>query len=152
MKRMPKVAGFRLVKESTETYNEKPPTRIRMPKDVFVLMEPFANRELAETFWVIPLNAQHDVIGGPIAVSRGILTEANVHAREIFRSLILLNACAVIFCHNHPGGDPTPSPNDRMVTDSLLAAGKILDIPVHDHIIIGNDTGRYVSFAESGLL
>jgi len=52
--------------------------------------------------------------------------------------------------HNHPSGDPTPSAEDRVVTEQLVAAGRLLDIPVHDHIIVGR--GRYVSFAEAGLL
>ena len=55
----------------------------------------------------------------------------------------------MVLCHNHPSGDPTPSP-DRVVTEQLAAAGRLLDIPVHDHVIIGR--GRYVSFAEAGLL
>jgi len=64
--------------------------------------------------------------------------------------MIAANAGAVVLCHNHPSGDPTPSADDRQVTDQLVAAGRLLDIPVHDHIIIGH--GRYVSFAESGLI
>ena len=59
-------------------------------------------------------------------------------------------AAAVILVHNHPSGDPTPSADDRIVTEQLVAAGKLLDIPVHDHLIIGR--GRYTSFAEAGLL
>jgi DNA repair protein RadC len=64
--------------------------------------------------------------------------------------MIAANAASVILCHNHPSGDPTPSSDDRRVTTQLVAAGRLLDIPVHDHVIIGD--GRYVSFAESGLL
>jgi DNA repair protein RadC len=56
----------------------------------------------------------------------------------------------VILVHNHPSGDPTPSADDRVVTEQLVAAGRLLDIPVHDHVIVGR--GRYVSFAEAGLL
>ena len=56
----------------------------------------------------------------------------------------------MILVHNHPSGDPTPSPDDRVVTEQLVAAGRLLDIPVHDHVIIGR--GRYMSFAEAGLL
>ena len=56
----------------------------------------------------------------------------------------------MILVHNHPSGDPTPSPDDRVVTEQLAAAGRLLDIPVHDHVIIGR--GRYMSFAEAGLL
>ena len=63
---------------------------------------------------------------------------------------IALGATALILVHNHPSGDPTPSSEDRMVTEQLVAAGRLLDIPVHDHVIVGR--GRYVSFAEAGLL
>jgi DNA repair protein RadC len=61
-----------------------------------------------------------------------------------------MGAAAIIVAHNHPSGDPTPSADDRAVTEQLAAAGRILDIPVHDHIIIAGS--RYTSFAEAGLL
>jgi DNA repair protein RadC len=63
---------------------------------------------------------------------------------------IVARAAAIILCHNHPSGDPTPSADDRSVTEQLVAAGRLLDIPVLDHVIIGR--GRYVSFSEAGLL
>jgi DNA repair protein RadC len=68
----------------------------------------------------------------------------------VFREAIAERAAAIILVHNHPSGDPTPSPDDRQVTRQLVEAGRLLDIPVHDHVIIGR--GRYVSFAESGIL
>lgn len=73
-----------------------------------------------------------------------------MHPREVFCAAIVAGAAAVILSHNHPSGDPTPSADDRAVTDQLVAAGRLLDIPVHDHVILGR--GRYVSFAEAGLL
>ena len=66
------------------------------------------------------------------------------------REAIAERAAAIILVHNHPSGDPTPSADDRLVTEQLVAAGRLLDIPVHDHVIIGR--GRYTSFAEAGLL
>ena len=86
----------------------------------------------------------------PEAITRGILNSSLVHPREVFICAILARAAAVILCHNHPSGDPTPSADDRNVTDQLVAAGRMLDIPVHDHVVIGR--GRYTSFAEAGLL
>ena len=83
-------------------------------------------------------------------VTRGILNSSLVHPREVFCAAIVASAAAVILCHNHPSGDPTPSADDRIVTEQMVAAGRLLDIPVHDHIIIGR--GRYTSFAEAGLL
>ena len=67
-----------------------------------------------------------------------------------FGKEIAERAAAIILVHNHPSGDPTPSPDDRVVTEQLVQAGKVLDIPVQDHVIIGR--GRYISFAEAGLL
>jgi len=85
-----------------------------------------------------------------VLVTRGILNSSLVHPREVFREAIAERAAAIILVHNHPSGDPTPSADDRAVTAQLVAAGRLLDIPVHDHIIVGR--GRYASFAEAGLL
>ena len=101
--------------------------------------------------WILPLDAQHQLVGaGPTVITRGILNSSLVHPREVFIAAIASRAAAVILVHNHPSGDPTPSPDDRAVTDQLVAAGRVLDIPVFDHVIIGD--GRYTSFAEAGLL
>jgi DNA repair protein RadC len=149
-KRRAHAVGLRLVREATYQH-EREGTPVRSPRDVFRLMEPIAEREPTEVFWLLALNAQHRLIGGgPIAVSRGTLTSSLVHPREVFRAAIVAGAAAVILCHNHPSGDPTPSADDRMVTEQLVAAGRLLDLPVHDHLIVG--AGRYTSFAEAGLL
>ena len=95
------------------------------------------------------LDAQHR-LDRDVLITRGILNTSLVHPREVFREAIAERACAVILVHNHPSGDPTPSHEDTRVTAQLVAAGRLLDIPVHDHVIVGR--GRYVSFAESGLL
>jgi DNA repair protein RadC len=71
-----------------------------------------------------------------------------VHPREVFAFAVRESAAAVIFLHNHPSGDPTPSPEDRRLTDRLATAGKLLGIRVLDHVIIGDS--RYVSFADEG--
>jgi DNA repair protein RadC len=114
-------------------------------------MRPYAEREIAESFWILPLDSQHRLCGaGPTVITRGILNSSLVHPREVFCAAIVAGAAAVILTHNHPSGDPTPSADDRIVTEQLVAAGKLLDIPVHDHVIIGQ--GRYVSFAEAGLM
>jgi hypothetical protein len=121
------------------------------PKLVFQFMEPYAKREETEVFWILALNAQHRVIRNrPFTVTRGLLNSTLVHPREIFRLAIHVNAAAVILVHNHPSGDPTPSADDRAVTAQLVAAGRLLDMPVADHVVIGR--GRYSSFAEGGLL
>lgn len=124
---------------------------LRNPREVFAFMAPYAEREIAESFWILALDSQHRIAGGgPTVITRGILNSSLVHPREVFCAAIVAGAAAVILSHNHPSGDPTPSVDDRAVTDQLVAAGRLLDIPIHDHVIIGR--GRYVSFAESGLL
>ncbi|HBI22903.1 MAG TPA: hypothetical protein DDX84_01525, partial [Nitrospiraceae bacterium] len=83
-------------------------------------------------------------------VSMGCLTSSIVHPREVYIQAIKNSAASVIFLHNHPSGDPSPSPEDVEITKRLVAAGDILGIKVLDHIIIGE--GEYLSFADKGLL
>ena len=121
------------------------------PADVYQFMKPFAEREEVEVLWILALDTQHRVIrDSPIVITRGLLNSSPVHPREVFRPAILLNAAAIIVAHVHPSGDPTPSADDRTVTAKLVEAGRLLDLPVYDHVIVGK--GRYTSFAEAGLL
>ena len=122
---------------------------IRSPRDVVAAFAPRLEDLPVEEFHVAILDAQHR-LERDITVTRGILNSSLVHPREVFREAIAERAAAIILVHNHPSGDPTPSADDRGVTDQLVAAGRLLDIPVHDHVIIGR--GRYTSFAEAGLL
>jgi DNA repair protein RadC len=122
---------------------------LRSPRDVFRIFGPKLEDLPVEEFHVGVLDAQHR-LERDITVTRGILNSSLVHPREVFREAIAERAAALILVHNHPSGDPTPSADDRMVTEQLVAAGRLLDIPVHDHVIIGR--GRYTSFAEAGLL
>lgn len=124
-------------------------TPIRSPKDVVAVFAPRLEDLPVEEFHVAILDAQHR-LERDVTVTRGILNSSLVHPREVFREAIAERAAALILVHNHPSGDPTPSADDRNVTDQLVAAGRLLDIPVHDHVIIGR--GRYTSFAEAGLL
>ena len=122
---------------------------VRSPRDVVAVFAPRLEDLPVEEFHVAVLDAQHR-LERDVTVTRGILNSSLVHPREVFREAIAERAASVILVHNHPSGDPTPSPDDRAVTDQLVAAGRLLDIPVHDHVIIGR--GRYTSFAEAGLL
>jgi DNA repair protein RadC len=72
-----------------------------------------------------------------------------IRVGEIFREAIKQNAASVIVVHNHPSGDPSPSPDDVAVTRMMIEAGKLLDISIHDHIIIGQN--RFISLKERGL-
>ena len=122
---------------------------LRSPRDVVDVFEPRMRDLPVEEFHVAILDAQHR-LERDVLITRGLLNSSLVHPREVFREAIAERAAAVILVHNHPSGDPTPSAEDRAVTEQLVAAGRLLDIPVHDHIIVGR--GRYVSFAETGLL
>lgn len=85
-----------------------------------------------------------------VRISEGSLTASVVHPREAFLPAVRASAASVIFAHNHPSGDPTPSAEDRAVTEQLREAGRILGIAVLDHLVIGS--GRFRSLAEEGLL
>lgn len=122
---------------------------VRSPRDVHAVFAPRLEDLPVEEFHVAVLDAQHR-LERDVTVTRGILNSSLVHPREVFREAIAERAAAIILVHNHPSGDPTPSADDRVVTEQLVAAGRLLDIPVHDHVIVGR--GRYVSFAEAGLL
>lgn len=84
-------------------------------------------------------------------ITVGILNSALVHPREVFKIAYMMNAASVIVVHNHPSGNAEPSSEDITITKQLVEAGKILGIPLNDHIIVTEHNG-YVSFAERGLL
>jgi len=105
--------------------------------------------EEVEVFTVVMLDTRNSVLALQ-EVTRGILSSSLVHPREVFRAAIAYGAAGIIVAHNHPSGDPAPSADDKAVTRQLVASGKVLDIPVYDHVIVAAD--RYFSFAESGLL
>jgi DNA repair protein RadC len=136
--------GRRLASESRD---EGAP--LRSPRDVWAAFAPRLEDLPVEEFHVAVLDAQHR-LERDITITRGILNSSLVHPREVFREAIAERAAAIILIHNHPSGDPTPSADDRAITAQLVAAGRLLDIPVADHLIIGR--GRYLSFAEGGLL
>lgn len=132
---------------ATEGRQEGAP--VRSPRDVVEYFAPRMEDLPVEEFHVAVLDAQHR-LERDITITRGLLSASLVHPREVFREAIAERAAAVVLVHNHPSGDPAPSMDDRAVTEQLVAAGRLLDIPVHDHVIIGR--GRYTSFAEAGLL
>jgi len=128
---------------------EPAPERIRGPADVQRFYGARLRDLTVEEFHVLALGSQSQVLGD-LLITRGILNSSLVHPREVFRAAIAEAAAGIIVVHNHPSGDPTPSADDRAVTRQLVDAGRLLDLPVYDHVILGGD--RYVSFAEAGLL
>lgn len=122
---------------------------LRSPREVYAAFAPRLEDLHVEEFHVAILDTQHRM-ERDVTVTRGLLNSSLVHPREVFREAIAQRAASIVLVHNHPSGDPTPSADDRVVTEQLVAAGRLLDIPVRDHVIIGR--GRYASFAEAGLL
>ena len=102
-----------------------------------------------EHFLLVLLDARNRVLREE-RVSQGTLTSSLVHPREVFATAIREAAAGLILLHNHPSGDPEPSPDDEAVTRRLVAAGELLGIPVLDHLVLG--AGCYVSLLERGLI
>src|SRR6266516_418774 len=100
-----------------------------------------------EHFVILLLDQKNQVIGLN-TVSSGSLTASVVHPREVFKPAILSNAASIVCGHNHPSGDCQPSREDRALTQRLVEAGKLLGISVLDHVIIGDGTSAYFSFAD----
>lgn len=122
---------------------------VRSPQEVSTLvMEEMCYLD-REHFRVILLNTKNQVLAVD-TISIGSLNSSLVHPREVFKKAIQCSAAAVILVHNHPSGDPTPSPEDLEITRRLAEAGRLLGIEVLDHIIVGDHT--FCSFKEKALI
>jgi DNA repair protein RadC len=122
---------------------------IRSPSDVFENYQSLFKDQVRERFIVFWLNSANKVVGFEV-VSEGLLNSSLTHPREVFRGAIVATAAAIIIAHNHPSESTEPSQEDISITKQIMEAGKIIGIPVHDHIIFAGDT--YTSLAERGLL
>ena len=129
----------------------KPIEKIHLscPQDVADFLMPRLRYAAKEQFVVILLNSKNKVIGTEV-VSEGSLSSSIVHPREVFAPAMLHHAAAIMVAHNHPSGDPKPSFEDEEVTRMLSRSGKVLGIPMIDHVIIGD--GNYYSFLENEAL
>jgi DNA repair protein RadC len=121
---------------------------IRGPEDVATLVGPDMAFLPQESLRVVLLNTRNHVIG-VYEVYRGNVNSAVVRPAEVFREAVRHTCPSLIVVHNHPSGDPTPSPDDVGVTRRLVEAGRLLDIEVLDHIVVGR--GRWVSMKAQGL-
>ncbi len=134
---------------------ESAPARrsIRTPEDVFTLLRDHARGLEQESFWVLLLDAKNCVKARAVPVTHGILDASLIHPREVFREAIRTSTAAVILAHNHPSGDPAPSAEDIRVTRQLVEAGRVIDIKVLDHVVMGAGGHRpYCSMREEGIL
>jgi len=126
-----------------------PGESFRSSLQIFHYFKPRVQDLKKECFWNVLLNGKNR-IQKVIRISEGSLTSSHVHPREVFRPAVTEAAVGVLFVHNHPSGDPTPSQEDIQSTRRLSETGKILGIRVLDHIIIGSY--GYFSFADEGVL
>ena len=124
-------------------------TLLSSPAEVYAAFGPLMEDLRREVFRVALLDAQNGLLRDRV-ISEGTLSASLVHPREVFKPAILESAASVILLHNHPSGDPTPSREDIRLTRQLVEAARLLDLRVHDHVVIGR--GRFVSLAERGII
>ncbi|MDJ0787119.1 MAG: DNA repair protein RadC [Myxococcota bacterium] len=132
-----RVAGRRL----------RPGDAIGGPEDVFRHLHPRLRDARCERFLVLVLDGRHRLVR-EFQASQGTLTASLVHPREVFRPALSESGAAVVLAHNHPSGDPTPSPEDRQITDRLIRAGQLLGVPVVDHVVVAER--GFTSLREEG--
>ena len=121
--------------------------RIQSPEDVARRFIPRMRDLNQEKFYALLLNSSGRIIK-EAEISRGTVNASLVHPREVFKAAVIELATSIILLHNHPGGTAEPSREDREITRQLIDAGKLMGIPVQDHVIICGDS--FVSFAEKG--
>lgn len=147
------LASFELARRLSEECTPQR-LRIRTPEDAVGLLRGRSKTLDHEVFWVLLLDSKNYLKGVPFEVSRGLLDASLVHPREVFREAIRGATAAVVLAHNHPSGDPAPSAEDIRITKQLVEAGRIVDIKVLDHVILGKcseNGGRdFISLRESG--
>lgn len=127
----------------------QPGEPLRSSEDVFRHFRDDLQDRKHECFYVILLNNKNRKIRD-VKISEGSLTASLVHPREVYNPVIRESAAAVIFVHNHPSGDPAPSPEDIEITRRLKEVGEIMGVRVLDHVVVGRD--RYFSFSDKGML
>ncbi|MEK7287249.1 MAG: DNA repair protein RadC [Elusimicrobiota bacterium] len=143
---------FPILKSSMELYlseGMKQADALNSPEAVIRYCRVILEGEKNEIFLVLYLSSKNRVIGIE-RLSEGTIDHAPVYPRRIIEGALKANAAGIIFVHNHPSGDPAPSPQDKSLTQEIAATAKPLGIAVHDHLIIGK--GGYFSFRASGLI
>ncbi len=148
-------AALELARRLSQEQADEDPV-IQGPEDAARLLREQARELEQERFWVFPLDTRNHLKCQPVLVSQGLLNASLVHAREVFLPAIERKAAAVLVAHNHPSGNPSPSPEDLKVTKELIEAGRILGIQVLDHVIIGQlrpgQSSYFHSIRESGMV
>jgi DNA repair protein RadC len=145
-----KAAQIMAILEIAKRYGEhefRPGEPFRGPADIYAHFCERLAAEKREHFFAVLLDNKHRKIRD-VPVSLGSLTSSIVHPRDVFEPVVRESAAAVVFVHNHPSGDPTPSKEDLEITRRLREVGEVMGVRVLDHIVIGK--GRYVSFVNDG--
>ncbi len=147
------VFGIKLFQEISERYLKEriigKKIQLKSSKEVYDYLFQSMQKDKKEVFKVMFLDGRNKLIDVE-NLFEGSLTSSVVYSREIMKRAIKYNAASLIFVHNHPSGDPDPSPSDKDITKELLFAGNLMQIKALDHIIIGDN--RYFSFADEGLI
>lgn len=141
-------AAFELSRRILSQSKWRSDKKITSPQDIADIFIPILRDEVKEKFIVVCLNSANKVIKYE-TISVGNLNSSVVHPREIFKVAIDNNSASIILIHNHPSGNPEPSNEDIRITKKLVESGKILEIPIFDHVIIAGET--YTSFVEKRL-
>ncbi len=123
--------------------------RLNTPRDSAAFLTPILAHEACEVLGIVCLSTRYDALSWH-EVARGSVNTCHVQPREVFIPALLTNAYGLVLAHNHPSGDPTPSPEDVELTRKIAAAGALLGMTVVDHLIIAEH--RYFSFKEGGQL
>ena len=146
-----KANQLRAIGEISRRLEAPDPERISFSSstDVAEYFLPLFAHTRTEVFTVLMLDARNRLIKEQ-RVSEGSLTASIVHPREVFKMAIIESAASVIFLHNHPSGDPMPSQDDLKITRQLVEAGRLIDIRVLDHIILGFK--KFTSLASKGMI
>ena len=139
--------GRQLLEAEASLHGDAP--TVSTPEEAYRYMRPRYVNEYREHFDVLMMNNRGRLIRHH-RVSTGSLTASVVHPREVFHPIIRESAASVIFCHNHPAGDPSPSREDVDITHRLRQVGEVMGIRVHDHVVCGHN--RFFSFNREGLL
>jgi DNA repair protein RadC len=124
-------------------------THLKSSRDAVRVLTALLEHEPCEVVLVLLLNAKHSIIGYA-EVGRGGVTSSCAAPADVFRPAIIAGAASVLLAHNHPSGDPNPSDDDLVLTRKIVEAGKLLGIPMVDHVIIGD--GSHFSFVDHGLM
>ena len=146
------VFGIKLFQEISERYLKEriigKKIQLKSSKEVYDYLFQSMQKDKKEIFKVMFLDGKNRLIEAE-DLFEGSLTSSVVYPREIMKKAIKYSAASLIFVHNHPSGDPDPSPSDKDITKELVFAGNLMQIKVLDHIIIGDN--KYFSFADEGL-